>query len=112
MDESTVSVAVMVCVPAVFNVTENVPMPAVNVASAGSVAAPSLLVKCTVPAYVASGVSEASTAVTVISNAVPAVAVPGAEIVKCVAAAALAGDHTVVVKMKRPIALMSAVATW
>jgi hypothetical protein len=46
----TVSVAATVCAPAVFRVTENVPTPFVNVEFAGSTAAPSLLVKCTVPA--------------------------------------------------------------
>ena len=46
----TVSVAVMVCAPAVFSVAENVPVPLVRVVFAGNTAAPSLLVKCTVPA--------------------------------------------------------------
>ncbi|MBU6423692.1 MAG: hypothetical protein KGQ88_06635 [Chloroflexi bacterium] len=46
----TVSVAVRVSDPAVTNVTGNVPTPFVSVASAGSVALASLLVKCTVPA--------------------------------------------------------------
>ena len=46
----TESVAVIVCVPDVFSVAENVPVPLVSVAFAGSVAAPSELVKCTVPA--------------------------------------------------------------
>ena len=45
----TVSVAVMVRAPAVLSVAENVPTPFVNVESAGNVAAPSVLVKCTVP---------------------------------------------------------------
>ena len=45
----TVSVAMMVCEPAVFNVALNVPKPFVNVAFAGNTAWPSLLVKCTVP---------------------------------------------------------------
>jgi hypothetical protein len=40
-----VSVAVTVCAPAVFNVTENVPVPSVNVEFAGSTAWLSLLVK-------------------------------------------------------------------
>ena len=46
----TVSVAVMVRLPAVFKVPLNVPLPFVRVELDGSVAAPSLLVKCTVPA--------------------------------------------------------------
>ena len=45
----TVSFAVTVCSPAVFNVTENVPTPLVSAASEGRVAKPSVLVKCTVP---------------------------------------------------------------
>jgi len=45
----TVSVAVMVWLPAVFSVAENVPIPPVNCAFAGRVACASLLVKCTVP---------------------------------------------------------------
>ncbi len=45
----TVSVAVIVWLPAVFNVAEKVPTPFVRVELAGSVAAPSLLVKCAVP---------------------------------------------------------------
>ena len=44
-----VSVAVIVWLPAVFNVALNVPTPPVNVALAGRAAAASLLVKCTVP---------------------------------------------------------------
>ena len=44
-----VSVAVMVWLPQVLKVAENVPMPLVRVEFAGSVAAESVLVKCTVP---------------------------------------------------------------
>ena len=43
------AVAVIVRLPAVCNVAENVPTPFVSVAFAGNVAAPSLLVKWTVP---------------------------------------------------------------
>jgi hypothetical protein len=46
----TVSVAVIVLLPDVFSVALNVPMPLVSVALAGSTAAPSVLVKCAVPA--------------------------------------------------------------
>jgi hypothetical protein len=47
----TVSVAVMVCEPAVFNVAEKTPVPFVNVELAGEMTAwASLLVTCTVPA--------------------------------------------------------------
>jgi hypothetical protein len=49
IDGVTVSVAVTVQAPAVFSVTGKVPVPLVRVASAGSVAALSELVKCTVP---------------------------------------------------------------
>jgi hypothetical protein len=45
----TVSVAVTVLLPAVFKVTGNTPVPFVSVEFAGSTAAPSVLVKCTVP---------------------------------------------------------------
>ena len=45
-----VSVAVTVWLPAVLSVTLNVPVPLVSVALAGRLAAPSLLVKWTVPA--------------------------------------------------------------
>ena len=45
----TVSVAVMVRLPAVFKVARKVPAPPVSVASTGSKAAGSELVKCTVP---------------------------------------------------------------
>jgi hypothetical protein len=47
----TVSVAVTVWLPDVFNVTGNSPVPLVSVVFAGSVAEPSVLVKCTVPVY-------------------------------------------------------------
>ena len=45
----TVFVAVTVWLPAVFNVTWNVPVPLARIEFAGSTAAPSVLVKCTVP---------------------------------------------------------------
>jgi hypothetical protein len=79
MDGVVVSVEVMVWFPAVFSVAENVPTPLVNVESAGNVAAPSLVVKCTVPAYAGVVLLLRSTAVTVKVKAVPAVAVDGAE---------------------------------
>ena len=50
IEEVTVSVLVIVCVPAVFSVALKVPVPLVNVEFAGSVALPSVLVKCAVPA--------------------------------------------------------------
>ena len=43
-------VAIRFCVPTVLNVARRVPVPVVSVASAGSVAAESLLVKCTLSA--------------------------------------------------------------
>ena len=45
----TVSVAVTVWLPAVFRVTWNTPVPLESVEFAGNTAAPSVLVKCTVP---------------------------------------------------------------
>jgi hypothetical protein len=45
----TVSVAVIVWPPTVFNVAENFPVPFASVELAGSIAWPSVLVKCTVP---------------------------------------------------------------
>ena len=44
-----VEVAVIVCGPTVFSVAEKFPTPFVSVEFAGSVAVPSVLVKCTVP---------------------------------------------------------------
>lgn len=75
----TVSVAVTVCDPAVLNVTGNVPTPLVSVASAGSAAFASLLVKCTVPVYVVTVLPDESCAVTVALSGVPAVALPAIE---------------------------------
>jgi hypothetical protein len=49
IDAVTVSAAVTVWLPAVFKVAENVPTPFVRIEFAGKTAAPSLLVKCTVP---------------------------------------------------------------
>ena len=49
MDESSVSVAVTVWVPAVLSVTEKTPAPLVSVVSPGKAALPSVLVKWTVP---------------------------------------------------------------
>jgi hypothetical protein len=46
----TASVAVTVSVPTVFNVTEKVPAPPVNIEFPGNKAWGSVLVKCTVPA--------------------------------------------------------------
>ena len=50
MLDVTVSVAISDCVPAVFKVALNEPVPLVSVELAGRVAWPSLLVKCTIPA--------------------------------------------------------------
>jgi hypothetical protein len=49
IDAVAVSLAVTVWLPAVFNVTENVPVPFVSFESAGNAAWLSVLVKCTVP---------------------------------------------------------------
>jgi hypothetical protein len=85
MEEVTVSVAVMVWLPAVFSVTENTPTPLVNVEFAGSVAEPSVLVNCTVPAYEVTVALLESSAVTVMLNATPAVCGDVADTLKCVA---------------------------
>ena len=69
-----------------LSVAEKVPTPFVSVEFAGNTAAPSLLVKCTVPVYPVAVAFVAVSAVTVKLNAVPAVAVVGAVTEKCVAA--------------------------
>ena len=48
MDVTAASLAVTLCRPAVFSVTENVPTPALSAESAGSVAPESVLVRCAV----------------------------------------------------------------
>ena len=67
------SVAVIDRLPAVLSVTLNEPVPSVSVPSAGSTAAPSELVKRTMPAYAGSVLSNGSFAVTVTLSATPAV---------------------------------------
>ena len=84
-----VSVAVSVWLPPLPNVAEKVPAPFTSVVLAGRTALPSLLVKCTVPAYPVAVLLNGSRAVTVTLNAAPTVAVGGAETVNCVALAAL-----------------------
>jgi hypothetical protein len=84
----TVSVAVIVWLPAVFSVAESVPVPLVKVELEGKTAWPSVLVKCTDPLYAVAVLFRLSRAVTVKLKAVPAVAAPGADTAKCVAAAA------------------------
>jgi hypothetical protein len=66
-------VAVIVCGPAVFSVTDAVPVPLAMVALAGSTAWTSELVKFTVPAKVVTVLLLASSAVMVMLKAVPAV---------------------------------------
>src|SRR5437762_219964 len=85
----TVSVAVIVCDPAVLRVALKVPVPLVRVELTGSVAAPSVEVKCTVPAYPVAVLLNASSAVTVKLTAHPPRAADRAVTVKCVAAAGL-----------------------
>jgi hypothetical protein len=63
-----------------------VPTPFVSVEFAGRTAFPSLLVKCTVPAYPVAVALDASSAVTVKLIGVPGVAFAGAVTEKCVAA--------------------------
>jgi hypothetical protein len=86
-DAMAVSVAVIVWLPVVCSVAANVPVPLVNVASAGSDADPSVLVKCVLSLKAVAVLLKGSRAVTVKLNAVPAVAVAGADTEKCVAAA-------------------------
>src|SRR3974390_665340 len=62
--DEEISVAVIVWLPLLINVAENVPCPDFNGALAGSCARGSLLVKCAVPAYVGTGLFEASKAPT------------------------------------------------
>ena len=49
IEELTVSVAVIVRLPAVFSVAENVPVPLLSVELVGNIPCPSELLKCTVP---------------------------------------------------------------
>jgi hypothetical protein len=65
MLEVTVSVAVRVCVPAVKNVAEKLPVPLVSVEFEGRVAWVSDEVKCTVPVYAGVVLPHASVAVIV-----------------------------------------------
>lgn len=81
----TVSVAVMVRVPAVFNVALNVPVPFVSAELAGSTACASVLLNLTAPAYPVATLPKLSFAVTVKLNAVPAVADAGALTVRLAA---------------------------
>src|SRR5215475_1968748 len=83
--EVTVSVAVTVWLPAVFNVAWNTPPPLVSVEFTGSAAAASVLVKCTVPAYPVTRLLNWSNAVTLTLTAVPAGVDGGAVTTKCVA---------------------------
>jgi hypothetical protein len=70
----------------VLSVAEKVPTPFVSVEFAGNTAAPSLLVKCTVPVYPVAVAFVAVSAVTVKLIGVPGVAVAGAVTEKWVAA--------------------------
>ena len=80
----TVSVAVIVWLPAVISVTLKVPAPLVSVALAGSTAAASLLVKWTVPRIAGGRVVERVLGRDRDVNVLPAVALAGALTVKCV----------------------------
>lgn len=72
--------------PAVNNVSGKVPTPLIKVEFAGRTAEPSLLMKCTVPAYAVAVLLAASCAVTVQLNALPTVSGEAADTMKCVAA--------------------------
>jgi hypothetical protein len=78
IDEVTTSVALSVCVPTVASEAENVPLPLVNPASAGSVARLSVLVKWTGSVKVVTVLLLAFRAVIVNRTGTPAVAVVGA----------------------------------
>src|SRR5580704_11330530 len=86
IDAVAVSVAAIVCAPAVFNTAGNVPTPFSSAEFAGNTAFVSLLVKCTVPVYPVAVVFAAVSAVTTRLNVAPAVAYAGAVTLKCVAA--------------------------
>ena len=90
IDAVTVSVAAIVCIPAVSNTAGSVITPFNSAEFPGNTAFPSVLVKCTVPVYPVAVVFAGVSAVTVTLNAVPAVAVAGAVTEKCVAAPPLA----------------------
>jgi hypothetical protein len=49
IDEDALSVTIIVCAAVLKSVTAKLPVPLLNVASAGSTARSSLLLKCTVP---------------------------------------------------------------
>lgn len=81
----TVSIAAIICVPAVFTVALNVPVPFVSAELGGSTACASVLLNFTVPAYPVATLPKLSFAVTVKLNAVPAVADAGALVVRLAA---------------------------
>jgi hypothetical protein len=74
----TVSAALIVWLPEVFNVAENDPVPLVSFESGGSVALASVLEKCTVPAYVVAVLPRESNAVTVKLKGIPVLTAPPA----------------------------------
>jgi len=85
IDEVIRSVALSVCVPAVTSEAENVPLPLVKLALAGSAARPSVLVKCTGSLKPVTGLLLAFRAVIVNGTGTPAVALAGVATEKCVA---------------------------
>jgi hypothetical protein len=87
IDAVTVSVAVIVWLPAVLSVTENVPMPLVSVLLAGRIAAPSAG-EMHGSRVAGRGIVECAECRTVIENATPVAAVAGAPTLKWLAAAA------------------------
>jgi hypothetical protein len=86
IDAVTVSVAVIVCPPAVFSTAGSIITPFNSAEFAGRTAFPSLLVKCTVPVYPVAVVFVAVSAVTVRLNVLPAVTIVGTITEKWVAA--------------------------
>ena len=86
IDAVTVSVAAIVCIPAVFNTAGSVITPFNSAEFPGNTAFPSVLVKCTVPVYPVAVVFVAVERRHRDIKRVPAVAVAGAVTEKCVAA--------------------------
>jgi hypothetical protein len=78
MEAVEVSVALIIWLPAVIRVAERTLLPDASVESAGSCALGSVLVKCTVPAYLVTVAFEASSAVTVKLREVPEGTLTGA----------------------------------
>src|SRR5207302_11397862 len=99
------SEAVIVCDPALSSVAENVPWPLVKVESDGKTTPAdwSVLLKCSVPAPIGSGLPQGSFAVTVKGNATPAVGVAAVATARLLAAS-LSGTESAVTMQRRAAA--------